>query len=265
MPSAPLYFVHISDTHIGPTPEYELYGANTYSNALRMVEAINTLPVRLDFVLHTGDITSHPDEHAYTLAADVFARLRVPIYFVTGNHDSAELIKKFLRMGEVETEGADRTFLTYAFEKKGLRFITLDGRGPDEIDPRGVLAVHQFDFLKQELERDVSPLVVFVHFPPLRLDSRWLDKEMLLINGEILHQMLVPYRERVRGVFHGHVHRGIQTLKDGIFYSSVASTIGQFSTWPDDPQMQLDTGHPPCFHFVTLLHEQTIVKEHVLT
>jgi len=264
VPSSPVYFVHISDTHFGPTRDFELYGNVSYKNAERLVETINSLPTQPDFVVHTGDVVSNPDVEAYKLAAGVFSHLNVPIYFVNGNHDTAKGIHAFLPMGKKEEFSADTSFLSYSFELKGHRFITLDARGPDEIDPHGVLRTHQFDFLRREIERDSKPFVVFVHFPPLKLDSIWLDESMLLLNGELLHQMLVTVRDKVRGVFYGHVHRGIQILKDGILYSSVASTGCQFCAWPSDKKVQFDLYHPSCFNFVTLTGSQTIIKEHTI-
>ncbi len=263
MARSPLRFIHISDTHIGTTRDYELYGCNCYSNALRIIETINGLPLLPEFVLHTGDVAAAPDEAAYQLAAEVFARLNIPIYFVTGNHDSAALIKTYLKMGEMEIT-SHSSFLAYTFERNGFRFIALDARGPDEIDPRGVLEEHQFDFLQGQLARDASPVAVFVHFPPLPLDSLWLNNTMLLINGERFHRMLVPHRDRLRGVFFGHVHRGMHVLQDGVLYSSVASTIGQFAAWPNDEQVRLDLHHPACFNVVTLTDQTTIIKEHVI-
>lgn len=262
--SRPVYFVHISDTHFGPTKDFELYGCNSYTNAARMVEAINALPTQPDFVVHTGDVASNPDEQAYRLAAEVFERLQSPIYYVTGNHDSSTLIARFLRMGEKRNASTDAQKLSYVFDLHGYRFLTLDARGPDEIDPHGVLGGHQFEFLQSVLDRDAMPLTLFVHFPPLELDSLWLDREMLLLNGRQLHEMLVPHRQRICGVFYGHVHRGIQVAKDGILYSSVASTGGQFSAWPHQKNMQLDAHHPPCCSFVTIVEGKTIVKEQCL-
>ncbi|NIR92463.1 MAG: phosphodiesterase, partial [Gammaproteobacteria bacterium] len=57
--------------------------------AQRMVQLINKLPVTPDFVVHTGDVVSDPHPKSYALAAETFAGLQVPIYFVNGNHDTA--------------------------------------------------------------------------------------------------------------------------------------------------------------------------------
>ncbi len=260
--SPPLYFLHISDTHIGSTKEYELYGCNSYTNGRRIVDAINALPTQPDFVIHTGDIVFDPNDDAYKLASQVFARLKAPIYFVTGNHDASKSIRQYLKMEKPAFSKDDANVLSYSFQQRGYKFITLDARGPDEIDPHGLLASHQFDFLRSEIAKDQMEFVVFVHFPPFRLDSMWFDESMLLVNGEQLHETLAPVRGRVRGVFFGHVHRGMQLLRDGILYSSVASTIGQFHAWPTDRKLQLDTHHPPCFNFVTLVDGKTIIKEH---
>ncbi len=260
--SEPLRFVHISDTHFGPTRDFELYGIVSYVNAERIIAAINALPFTPDFVFHTGDVTSFPDTEAYKLAARVFSQLKVPMFFATGNHDLARKIRAHLPMGEAVFSSIDENVLSYAFELKGYRFITLDARGPDAIDPHGVLSLHQCDFLKNQIEQDTLPFAVFIHFPALRLDSHWFDELMLLLNGDILHQILIPKKDRVRGVFFGHVHRGMKILKDGILYASVASTGGQFSAYPGDASAQLDVHHPPCFNIVTFMNGQTIIKEH---
>lgn len=264
MATAPLYFVHITDTHFGPTKDFVHYGSNAYDVACRMVDAINALPVAIDFVIHTGDVTDRPEEASYTIAAEVFARLKYPIYFVTGNHDTSPAINTFLKMGEKRDASPDRNCVAYSFERKGYRFIVLDSRGPDEIDPHGMLSPNQFAFLEQEISKDDAPFVVFIHFLPFTADSIWLDETMLLLNGEKLHEKLVQTRNRVRGVFFGHVHRGMQILRDGILYSSVGSTIGQLNTFPDDARATVDFQHPPCFNLVTLIGDKTIVKEHVI-
>ena len=49
-------FVHITDTHVGSTPDHTLHGRPTLSNLAVLVETINNLPFRPDFILHNGDI-----------------------------------------------------------------------------------------------------------------------------------------------------------------------------------------------------------------
>lgn len=257
-----LYFVHISDTHIGATSDFSRHGHETLPCAKRVVEIINTMPQTPDFVVHTGDVIAEPDPRAYLIAADIFAELEMPIYYVTGNHDTAADIRRYLPMGPMTIADRAAGRLSYTFQFKGYRFLVLDARGPDEIDPQGLLPESELEVVTQEAQPEGAPLVVFVHFPVLPLNSVWMDENMLIVNGDQLHKALLPARQRLRGVFHGHVHQHMQTSKDAIQYFSVASVFSQFAAWPDDVNTRFDPDHDPGYAFVHLLRGQTIVHQH---
>lgn len=262
VPEQIVYFVHISDTHIGPTAGYSRHGHYPLPCAEKVVEVINNLPVQPDFVIHTGDVVYDPDPAAYRLAAETFSRLDAPIYYVVGNHDRARDIHHFLPMGPKEDVTEDRDTLSYTFEVKGYRFLALDARGPDEIDPHGLLSDEQLEAARREAEGDGPPLTVLTHFPVLPLNAIWMDANMLTLNGPQLHEALRPAGERLRGVFHGHVHQPMQTRRDGVLYVSVASVFAQFTAWPTDLNIGFDPAHEPGYAFVHLLSEQTIIHQH---
>lgn len=227
-----------------------------------MVALIEQLPVRPDFVVHTGDVVSEPDPAAYRLAAQLFSRLTVPIYFVNGNHDQADDIRRFLPMGPRQGFAGDRDRLAYSFEMKGYRFLVLDGKGPDEIEPQGLLSEAQLAWVHREAEPIGPPLTIFVHFPALPMDSPWMDENMLLVNGQAFHEAIRPAAARLRGVFYGHVHQHMQTVRDGVLYVAAASVFAQFGAWPTDSVTRYYPERPPGFNFVHLLPEQTIVHQH---
>lgn len=256
-----VYFVHLSDTHIGPTADYERHGYRSLPYAQKIVELIQQLPHRPDFIVHTGDVVTEPDEISYQAAAQTFAPLDIPIYYVTGNHDKARWINHYLPMGPKEDLSGDPDLLSYGFTVKGHRFVAVDGRGTDEIDPHGVLSDRQLEIVAAEVEKRPESLTLFVHYPTWPLNSVWMDNNMLLLNGEKLHQLLLPIRDQVCGVFYGHVHQHIQIVRDGILYSCVGSTFAQFHAWPNDltPRFVPD---PPAFAFVHLTPEQTIIHPH---
>ena len=262
MPDDIVYFVHISDTHFGPTADYSRHGHYPVPCARRVVEIINNLPQRPDFVIHTGDVVNEPGPDAYRLAAETLAPLEPPIYFVVGNHDTVADIRRYLPMAAKEDVDPDPDRLSYAFEVKGYRFLVLDARGPDEIEPNGLLPDSQFEVIAREAGPEGPPLTIFLHYPVLAMNSSWMDEYMPVLNGEALHQALRPAARRLRGVFHGHVHQHMQTVRDGVLYVSSASVFSQFAAWPYDADVRYDPEHHPGFNFVHLLPEQMIVHQH---
>ena len=262
MTANPIRFLHISDTHIGPTRDFEIYGSNTYDCVSQLVDTINALPIEPDFIMHTGDVVTDPFPEAYELAAEIFAKLKAPVYFASGNHDLSSMLIPALPMGPKE-DLVDDELNCFRFEVGGQRFLVLDGRGPDEIEANGQLTEAQYQLLEKETGKD-GPLSIFIHFPALHLDTVWLDRDMLLLDGDRFHN-IVKQAKNLRGVFLGHTHRGGAQYRDGVLYSSVASPIGQFSMWPEDQQgaAAAGSGCTLFYNLVTLTDETTIIKEFV--
>jgi 3',5'-cyclic AMP phosphodiesterase CpdA len=74
-------FVQITDTHFGPPANLR--------QARSVVQAINALPMEIDFVVVTGDI--HADNIASAQArkkvAETLGKLEMPVHYLPGNHD----------------------------------------------------------------------------------------------------------------------------------------------------------------------------------
>ncbi|MFW5684369.1 MAG: metallophosphoesterase family protein [Spirochaetota bacterium] len=259
--SEPVSIVHISDTHIGPSADYRRHGHSSLPGAERVVQIINSLPIRPDAVVHTGDVVAHPSPDAYAEAARVFAGLEVPVYYVVGNHDRSEDIARSLPMGPREELDPERSLLTYAVNVRGERLLMLDARAPDEMDPHGLLSERQLEIVRSEATPDGPPLTVFVHFPLWPLNARWFDENMLIVNGPELHDALLPARGRLRGVFHGHLHMQLQTYRDAVLYASVPSTFANFTGWPEDEAPRIADSEPG-YSVLYLMEGQTVVHHH---
>ncbi len=259
MITPPTYFIHISDTHIGPTKDYKRHGFASYPCAKKMVDIINAFPHRPDFVIHTGDVVTDPDDESYKLAAELFDQLDVPIYFATGNHDTAGHIRKHLTMGP-KTDLMDDE-LVYRFDVRDERFLVIDGRADDVLDPHGNISEAQLEILRHECSADGPPLTIFLHYPLWPINSTWFDSHMMIINAADLHEIFLQARNRLRGVFHGHIHMPLQTVKDGISYTCAPSTFAQFAAWPGATQPAF-VSDAPGYAFVQLYGDQTIVRQH---
>lgn len=255
--------IHISDTHIGPADDYARHGQVSLPSAANVIGAINALPAKPDAIVHTGDIVTDPDPRSYRRAAKHFEAFDVPIYYVVGNHDRAVDIESHLPMGPRERLCDDPALLTYAFEIRGHRFLIVDARAPDQMDPHGLVGERQMEIIRREATPDGPPLTVFIHFPIWPMNALWFDRNMLVLNGEEFHAALLPARPRLRGVFHGHVHMPMQTYRDGIMYGAAASTFCNFAAWPDVADVEVSP-YPPAFNRLVLLPNQTLVYQHVV-
>ncbi len=261
-------FIQISDTHLGPTPDYKLMEYNTYSHAEHLVTCINSLDAPFDFVVHTGDVVDAPDDPAgYALAAELFGRLEVPIFFANGNHDRAAQIAQLLPIGPHNRLSSDE--LCYTFEVNGERFIVLDGQADDALAPRGVISAEQLTHLTTFLAADTTPATVFLHYPAFSLNSAWMDHMtpwfgresfMQLSNGADFHAALLPFRDRLRGVFHGHLHRPFQLSRDGITYFGGPSAFAHFLSFPNTTMPTVDVDTRPGFNYVQLHAEHMTVQ-----
>lgn len=228
-----LTYVHVSDTHIGPTRDLRFAGRLTLLALERFVALVNDFPQQPDFVVHTGDLSDDHSPASYALAAEAFASLKAPVYYVNGNHDASDMIRKYLDApGHPGGEPGAR--LDYIFEVKGERFLVLDTVEP-AMDPQGHVDEAQLARLRAECTPDGPPLTVFMHHPLFPMNSPWADRLMLVDNGEEAHAALLPARDRLRGVFFGHLHRSCQFVRDGITYTAVGSTAFQlvWRPWSD--------------------------------
>lgn len=254
-----LRFIHISDTHIGTTPDYMLYGHSPAAEARRLVDTLNhRLPFEPDFVLHTGDVTYDPDPAAYGLAWEILQELRYPIYFARGNHDEPDTMRQVLPN---LPQGSGR--IDYTFAQKGFQFIVLDSFGL--VQPRGYLEPRQLQWLTQQLEAAAGqPVVVVVHHLPTMTDNPWLDQHMTIENHDALFDTLTPYRDHLRGVFFGHIHAPSTTFRQGIMCSSASAAFSQFIFPNVYPVDRLDITAPGGFSLVTITSDRTWISHHEL-
>lgn len=258
-----LTFVHISDSHIGATRDYELHGVATLPALEQVVSAINAMPVQPDFVLHTGDVTNHGTPESYALAAEAMGRLRAPVYYVAGNHDSNALMRSALDVPS-HPGGEPTAPVDYQFEVQGERFVVLDAHSSAVTDPLGMLTAAQLDALRAECTPDGPPLTIVLHYMPFQTASPWLNDHMILVNGDDFHHALLPAKDRLRGVFFGHLHRNTHITRDGISYVAAPATSMQYGwrAWDELPSM--DTCGKPGYNLIQYFAGYSVVTSYTL-
>lgn len=169
IPSNGFFFVQVTDTHLGGGPNHEALAA-------RMVKAINSLPMPIACVVHTGDLAADNLDNGSMAASasNLLHGLHVPCYVLPGNHDLTPRRLETTRRAFETSFGA----LAGKVEVQGVVFLLL------YTEPlRGTVKTPDFDplsWLETQLKAAVGkPVIVFTHTPPVedfynnRLRAGW--------------------------------------------------------------------------------------------
>jgi len=256
-----LTFIHISDTHLNPNPDYTKDYADytPIEGARELVNSIQNLPFQADFILHTGDVVYDPDDNAYSAVKETFAPIDIPIYYIAGNHDDNDGLQRHLME---RTDDDIIPHLHYEFEVNGIQVICVDSNGPADL-PAGYVPDDQLGWLDTLVTaEDDRPLVIAIHHNPVPVDVPWLDDWMRITNGLEFHNIVKKARSRLVGVFHGHIHQPTTVYREGVMYSACASPWTQFHSYPGMTHTTSDEGARPGYSVVMVQDVQAFVRRY---
>ncbi len=206
-------FLQLSDSHWGfagpPNPD----AAGTLP---KTVETINSLDLKPDFVVFTGDLTHTTDDAVERKRRmlefrDIVGRLAVKdIRFLPGEHDAS------LDAGATYREVFGPSY--YSFDHKGVHFIALDNVS----DPGSRLGETQLDWLRQHLagRNTDEKIVVLTHRPLFELYPEW---DWTTADGAQALDLLTPFAHVT--VFYGHIHQEHHHMTGRIAHHSAKSLI----------------------------------------
>jgi 3',5'-cyclic-AMP phosphodiesterase len=257
-----LTFVHISDTHIPADPNYNAdYAPHPpHEGARALVQQVNALPFMPDFVLHTGDVAYDPYPEAYAACKDILGEIKAPVHYVAGNHDASAALQNALVQ-----RGGPKMQLHYEFEVNGVQVAIVDSNGPAD-PPAGYMTENQLAWINAICTADDDrPLVIATHHNPTPGGIPWLDDFMGIQNTDAFHAAILPAKERLRGVFFGHVHQNLDIYRDGVLYCATLSSWAQFHAWPGQEETTHAPHDGPGFSVVTVTENQTLIRRHRFT
>ena len=169
-----LSFVQITDTHIyaDPNAKGEFVDFNSRLTVAQTISAINTLPMHVDFVLHTGDVMTDPEKDTdYLIAKDILKSIKYPVHYLVGNHDRSYGLQRYL----VKREHDDiTTHYDYEMDINGVQVICIDSSSHHANVHSGYLEDSQLRWLTKLCNADDDrPLVVALHHHVLPLHASW--------------------------------------------------------------------------------------------
>jgi 3',5'-cyclic AMP phosphodiesterase CpdA len=193
--SAHFYFIQITDTHFDEPGSEE--------RIEKVINAVNNLPMEIECVVHTGDITQEKLANDSTVnnAIALFNKIKMPVHFLPGNHD---ILKK--RYNETKKSYLNHfgNLTTYQ-EYNGVVFLLIftEPLAQSFSDSSYNPLLELETGLKQASGK---PVIVFHHTPSIedfyknKMHDGW-KKEVRDKWSEVLNQ------HNVKAVIAGHFHR----------------------------------------------------------
>jgi 3',5'-cyclic AMP phosphodiesterase CpdA len=160
-----------------------------------------------------------------------------PMYFLPGNHDSRELMTKYLF-----PESKAQSLYNFTFMHKGVQFVFMDWGQ----ESKAHLFPETREFLAKALQ-EALPSVIVCHQHVKKIGSRWLD-DFLADNLNEFWDVVLPRKEKVLGILSGHVHITYEEEYRGIPILGLRSTAYPFAK-TDEIQMIIA---PPHYRFVSI-------------
>lgn len=238
--------VQITDCHLF-ADRRELRGIATWPRLEAVLAEIRERFSDCECLVVTGDTAHDEIEETYLAFRDALGDLTEKLLLIPGNHDNREAMAKVFPKCCVLAEGR----LNFQHTPGDWQLLGLDSHIPGEVS--GQLGEEQLAWLTDTLTQTAGlPTLIFVHHPPVPMNSRWLDG-IGLADGAQLLKTLEPFPD-AKFVGCGHVHQESSTSTAGRVVLTTPAVGPQFR--PRTDEMQLDP-LPPALRVIDLADNGT--------
>ena len=215
-PAKGFSFVQLSDSHVGFAKPANPDAAATYREAVAKVIA---MPMKPDFIIHTGDITQLSKDQEFDDADQIVRAAGLTVFHVPGEHDMLD-------------EGAGQAYLArygkgskgagwYSFDHHGVHFVALVNVVNLKPGGMGSLGPEQLAWLEKDLagRSSSTPIVVFAHMPLWTVYADWGwgtdDAAQALTHLKRFGSVTV---------LNGHIHQITRKVEGNIAFHTARST-----------------------------------------
>ncbi len=241
-----MIIAQITDTHIRAPGRLAYRQVDTAAFLSAAVASLQASPAPLDAVIVTGDLVDAGTDAEYDHYLRLMDPLRVPVFALPGNHDTAEGFRRAFAARLPLTRANDNS---YAVDIGDVRLVMLDSTVPEQ--SHGLLSDDRAQWLDVTLAAAPDrPTLLALHHPPFETGIRHMDVQNCH-GSETLHAILLQHSQ-VLAVVSGHVHRSIVTTFAGRTASIAPSTAHAVS-------LDLDPEGPPAFHMEPPGHHLHVV------
>lgn len=204
--------------HLFQDVNTRLLGVNTWDSFSAVLALAQKQHPKPDMMLLTGDLAQDESMQAYQHLTQSLGVYQCPKYGIPGNHDNESYLIEVFH--EHHMQGNRQIIIDQ------WNIILLNTQEVGEVE--GLLSDEQLNFLDHCLgEYPEHHTLIFMHHPPVKVGSAWLDR-LMLSNAEAFWKVLDPFHH-VKGIICGHVHQESFTEKKGIKIYTSPSTCFQFA------------------------------------
>lgn len=197
--SKPITLAQISDSHLFANPDGLHHGHNVLENLKRVLLNIRHNP-SIDYVIFTGDLTQDHSEQSYQHFVNTVheCQLELPIYYLAGNHDEAELLAKYFSTSPFSSD------TTINHKHWQIQLIVSKSE-----TPAGFVSEQTLTNLKQVVDKAKQQLVMMHHHP---IDVGYFIDRHGLENKDEFWQCIKEHNN-IRAIACGHVHAAMTLNK----------------------------------------------------
>lgn len=228
--SNPLRVLQLTDPHLFADRDQALRDTVSWQSLSLAIEHYRASEWTADLVYLTGDLVQDDSREAYRNVRALVDTIGLPVHVVPGNHDVPELMRQ-----ELEDYASCSTIDT-----DGWRIVGIDTHEPGVASGR--IGRPELERLRDLLAASNRSVAVFMHHPPVDLDSAWLDSVGLVDRAEFLD--LASKSGMVRLIVFGHVHQAFDNEDPDLRIIGTPSTGRQFK--PGSRDFAVDD-RPPAY------------------
>jgi 3',5'-cyclic-AMP phosphodiesterase len=215
-----LYFVQISDSHIGFHLPANPHPEATLGEAIAKIKALPKAPA---FLIHTGDISHLSKPEQWDTADQIIKDAHLPVFYIPGEHDVADIDNGKAYLDRYGKHAQGRGW--YSFDAAGVHFVALinvfNFAAGFKSAGLAQLGDEQLEWLEKDLaHRSAStPVVVLAHLPLWTIYAPWGW-------GTADADRAFAYLKRFGSVtvLNGHIHQIIQKVEGKMTLHTAAST-----------------------------------------
>ncbi len=226
--------IQLTDLHLLCDQKGRLKDVPTWETFREVLQHVRAHAGEFDLLVLTGDLAQDELSETYALLREELGEWLPRCRIVPGNHDNRAGLRQVFP--EIMPSGGE--FLSFQETVGHWQIIGLDTHQPGEV--RGRIAADQLDWLSKQLQPFPGhPTLLFLHHPPISMNSPWLDK-IAFDDPEPLCE-LIKAHPNIRAIATGHVHHVFQgKLAHADFFTTPSTAVqfepsGEISSYTLDP------------------------------